>query len=87
MLLTIALVLAATIALAALELWLFWRLGERDDRRRLGRADAEERPTATRLPAGRRRTTGSSARLRGRSGRATVASEALAGYRRHSPHR
>src|SRR6185312_15587488 len=31
MLLTIALILAAMIAVAALELWLFWRLGERDD--------------------------------------------------------
>jgi Flp pilus assembly protein TadB len=40
MLLTIALILAATIALAALELWLFWRLGERDDRRRIRRAAA-----------------------------------------------
>lgn len=31
MLLTITLILAATIALAALELFLFWRLGERAD--------------------------------------------------------
>ena len=31
MLLTIALILAAMIAVAALELWLFWRAGERDD--------------------------------------------------------
>jgi hypothetical protein len=34
MLLTIALILAAMVSLAALELWLFWRLGERDERRR-----------------------------------------------------
>ena len=34
MVLTIALILVAMIALAALELYLFWKLGERDDRRR-----------------------------------------------------
>jgi hypothetical protein len=34
MLLTITLVLVAMLALAALELWLFCRLGDRDDRRR-----------------------------------------------------
>jgi hypothetical protein len=33
MLLTIALVLVGTIALGAFELWLFWLLGERRDRR------------------------------------------------------
>ena len=32
--LTIALILAATVVLAALELWVFWSLGEREDRRR-----------------------------------------------------
>lgn len=31
---TIALVVVVTVALAALELWAFWALGERDDRRR-----------------------------------------------------
>jgi hypothetical protein len=33
--LTITLILAATIALAALEIFLFWRLGERAERRRI----------------------------------------------------
>lgn len=32
--LTITLILVAMIALAALELWFFWRLGERGDARR-----------------------------------------------------
>lgn len=59
MLLTIALIIAATIALAALELWLFWRMGDRDARRRIGMradipaADAEPRATGTR-PGGQR---------------------------------
>ena len=46
MLLTIALIVAAIIAVAAFELSCFWRLGERDDRRRLrirAEVDAEER--------------------------------------------
>lgn len=34
MFVTIAIILVATIALAAFEIWLFWRVGERDDRRR-----------------------------------------------------
>lgn len=34
MALTIALIVMATVMLAGLELWLFWRIGERDDRRR-----------------------------------------------------
>jgi hypothetical protein len=34
MLLTIGIILVAMIASGALEIWLFWRLGERDDRRR-----------------------------------------------------
>jgi hypothetical protein len=34
MLITIGVILVATIAVAALEIWLFWRLGEREDRRR-----------------------------------------------------
>src|SRR5436309_567796 len=34
MAITIAVILVATIALAALEVWLFWRLGELDDGRR-----------------------------------------------------
>ena len=41
MLLTIALILLATIAVAALEVTLFWQMGERDDRRR-----ARERASA-----------------------------------------
>ena len=40
MVLTITLILAATITLAALELWGFWTLGERD-RRRLRRIRLE----------------------------------------------
>jgi hypothetical protein len=35
MLLTITLILVAMVLLAALEIWLFWQLGERDDRRRI----------------------------------------------------
>lgn len=34
MTLTVALIIVGTIVLAGLELWLFWSLGERDDRRR-----------------------------------------------------
>ena len=34
MLITIGVILVTTIAVAALEIWLFWRLGEREDRRR-----------------------------------------------------
>jgi len=55
MLLTIALILAAMIAVAALELWLFWRLGERDDVDAsvfvgIEGAGAKERRTDTRTP-------------------------------------
>jgi hypothetical protein len=42
---TIALVIVATVALAALELWVFWTLGERDGRRhRPPRPAPEPRP-------------------------------------------
>jgi hypothetical protein len=34
MLITIAVILVATIAVAALEIWLFWGLGEHEERRR-----------------------------------------------------
>ena len=34
MLMTIAVIAVAMTAVAAIELWLFWRLGERDERRR-----------------------------------------------------
>ncbi|MGN6871651.1 MAG: hypothetical protein ACTHMY_24915 [Solirubrobacteraceae bacterium] len=43
MLITIAAIVVATIALSALEVWLFWRLGERDDRRRSQSGSAERR--------------------------------------------
>jgi hypothetical protein len=43
MLLTIGIILVATIAVAALEVWLFWLAGERVDRRRGSRRD----PTPT----------------------------------------
>jgi hypothetical protein len=36
MLLTFAVIVVAMLALATVELWLFWRLGERDDQRRAG---------------------------------------------------
>jgi hypothetical protein len=39
MLLTIVIILVATIALAALEVWLFWLAGKRVDRRREYRRD------------------------------------------------
>jgi hypothetical protein len=73
MLLTIALILTAMIAVAALELWLFWHLGERDERRRIrmraeiDAADAKERRVDTRSREERHYTTGASARLRGPS--------------------
>jgi hypothetical protein len=47
MLLTITLVLVAMFALAAFELWLFWWLDERDQRRR-GLAQATARPDRAR---------------------------------------
>ena len=53
MALTIALILAAMIALSALELYLFWKLGERDDRRR--RSPRERRDSAWFLAPGSRR--------------------------------
>jgi hypothetical protein len=72
MLLTITLILAAMIAVAALELWLFWRLGERDDRRRV-RTRAEIDAAGGGAPRGytiareRHQTAGAFARLRGRA--------------------
>ncbi len=42
MLLTITLILLAAIALAALEIRLFWWLGERDDRRRARERSTED---------------------------------------------
>jgi hypothetical protein len=44
MLLTIAFILLIMVALAALELRLFWQLGERDDRRRMREHAAIGRP-------------------------------------------
>lgn len=44
MLLMIALTLTATIALAALEIWLFWRIGDRDARRRRRERQQTSRP-------------------------------------------
>jgi hypothetical protein len=47
----IALVIVATVALAALELWVFWTLGERDDRRhRPPRPAPESRPDRRSVP-------------------------------------
>jgi hypothetical protein len=43
MLITIGVILVAMIAVAALEIWLFWRLGEREDRRR-ARVHSAHRP-------------------------------------------
>ena len=71
MLLTIALIVAAIIAVAAFELSCFWRLGERDDRRRLrirAEVDAEERRADSRSRGEREHhTTGALGRRRGRS--------------------
>lgn len=57
MLLTITLILVAMLALAALELWLFWRVGGRDDRRRAHRrrdVAVLDTPTAARRNGPRR---------------------------------
>jgi hypothetical protein len=59
MLLTILIILVATIALAALEVWLFWLAGKRVDRRRAYRRD----------DAPLRGSTGSVTHLRSRSRR------------------
>jgi hypothetical protein len=72
MLLTITLILAAMIAVAALELWLFWRVGERDDRRRVRiRAEIDAAgggaPRGYTIGGARHQATGAFARLRGRS--------------------
>ena len=73
MLLTIVLILAAMIAVSALELWLFWHLGERGEPRGLrmradiDAANTEEWRADTRLREERHHTTGATARLRGRS--------------------
>ena len=42
MLITIGVILVAMIAISALEIWLFWRLGDRD-RRRSQRGSAHDR--------------------------------------------
>jgi hypothetical protein len=54
MALMIALILAAMIALAALELYVFWTLGERDDRRHRARCERRQRQSGrdTALAAG-----------------------------------
>jgi hypothetical protein len=44
MLTTIAVILVAMVAAATLEIWLFWRLGEREDRRRGQGGLAARRP-------------------------------------------
>jgi hypothetical protein len=41
MFLTIVIIVVATVAIGSLEIWLLWRLGERDDRRRSRRGDAD----------------------------------------------
>lgn len=93
MLLTIAVILVAMLAVAALEVWLFWRVGERDDRRRIGErlnidtADAKARAADARSVEGRDHTTAALARLRGRSKAPTVASNTTSGDRRRSAHR
>ena len=93
MLLTIVVILLAMLAVAALELWLFWRVGERDDRRRIRErldidtADAEARRADARSAEGRHHATAALARLRGRSKSPTVASNTAAGHRRLSAHR
>jgi hypothetical protein len=48
--LTITLILVAMVALVALELWFFWRLGERDDARR---SRARLRPRVSKTGDGR----------------------------------
>lgn len=54
MLLTITLILLAAIALAALEIRLFWLLGERDDRRRARERSTEDASKpSTRRPSNR----------------------------------
>jgi len=70
--LTIALIVAAMIAVAGLELWLFWRVGERDQRRRVrtredvDAADAEPRPAGVQPTESRPWRYPSSARRRPR---------------------
>ena len=44
MLITIGVILAAMVAVATVEIWLFWRLGEREDRRRSQGARTAHRP-------------------------------------------
>jgi hypothetical protein len=53
----IALVIVATVALATLELWVFWTLGERDDRRpRPPRPAPDPRPDRRSVPRTRMTT-------------------------------
>lgn len=49
---TIVLILASMVALAVLELWLFWTLGERDDRRHHHKHQPPVRPTSIRSRVG-----------------------------------
>ena len=70
MLVTIALIGLAMIALAALEIWLFWSVGDRDDRRRRRErpnAYAPTRRTSTRSAEIKLATSGRSTSMRGRS--------------------
>lgn len=92
MLMTIALILAATIALAALEFWLFWRMGERDERRNIdmradiAAVDAVASARSTRSREERHHATGSPARLPGRSRSRTVGPTSATGHRGRSAH-
>ena len=58
MLITIGVILVATIAVAALEIWLFWRLGERGDRRRSQGRSASRRWTEAGNDVARRSSSG-----------------------------
>lgn len=50
MVLTIALITVGVVVLAGLELWLFWSIGERDDRRRRVRHRTRPRMAAHARP-------------------------------------
>jgi hypothetical protein len=77
MLLTIGIILVATIALAATEVWLFWLAGQRVDRRRGYRRDRPRprRNRAVTTAAGRRGGALASTGARYGSHRATGALE------------
>lgn len=51
MVLTIALITVGAVVLAGVELWLFWSIGERDDRRRPLRHGSRSRMAARARPA------------------------------------